>query len=153
MSDPVNTAATRQAIAKALATLATRDCPPGLEALAEAVRADAWVDIAEAARQHLKSPNQEDLAGLHAVWWIGNNPTAFGLEVISKSQVIELLAVVDPALSSWSLPNPRRMWKDLGLDHLPQGRGRGISQAKLERAKAQWMAERHAKIAEIRSIS
>ena len=153
MSDPVNTAATRQAIANSLATLLFGDRPPGLEALAKAVRAGAWVDIAEAARLHLELPNQEDLAGLHAVWWIGNNPNAFGLEDISKSQVMELLAVFHPALRNWSLPNPRRTWKLLGLDHLPQGRGGGISQAKLKQANAQWMAEAHAKIAAMRSRS
>jgi hypothetical protein len=140
----------RVEIANALAALAIGDFPEKLRALADAVRAGEWEDIAEAARQHIEPPAYDDEAALHCIRWIAANAHAFGIEQLTKGDVLLLMKEVDPTWKDWQMPNPRRTWKLLGLDHLPQAHGDGISQAKMMAARARWEAEKRAEIAAIR---
>lgn len=137
-------------IANALASLAIGDFPEKLRALAEAVRAGEWEDIAAAARQHIQTPGErfrED-AALQRVRWIADWPEVFGLKSISKKDILYIMGQLVPG---WKMANPRKTWKLLGLDHLPQARGDyEIPPAKMMAANERWEAEKRAEIAAIR---
>lgn len=140
----------RVEIANALAALAIGDFPAKLRALADAVRAGEWEDIAAAARQHIEPPAYDDEAAMHCIRWIAANAHAFGIEQLTKGDVLQLMKEVDPTWKDWQMPNPRKTWKLLGLDHLPQAHGNGIPQAKMMAARERWLAEKRAEIAAIR---
>lgn len=153
MSEEAGKHRKRVEIANALARLAIGDFPEKLRALAEAVRAGDWEDIAAAARQHIEPPAFDDEAAMHCIRWIAGNAQAFGIERITKNDVLLLMKEVDPTWKDWQMPNPRRTWKLLGLDHLPQAHGNGIPQAKMMAFHKQWKAEKRAEIAAIRGKS
>lgn len=138
----------RVGIANAFARLAIGDFPEKLRELAEAVRAGEWEDIAAAARQHIEPPSFADDFALNRVVWIAQYPEAFGLKSVTKGDILYLMGQLVPG---WKMPNPRKTWKVLGLDHLPQARGDyEIPPAKMMAANERWEAEKRAEIAAIR---
>jgi len=140
----------RLEIANALATLAIGDFPEKLRALADAVRAGDWEDIASAAFLHERF-DHEDEAAMHCLRWIAAHPEVFGITRPTKKDLLFLMGKVDPRWLEWQMPNPRRTWKLLGLDHLPQGRGGGeIPTARMMAARAAWLKAKRSEVAAIR---
>jgi hypothetical protein len=137
----------RVEIANALAALAIGDFPEKLRALADAVRAGEWEDIAAAAWLHERF-DHEDEAGLHCVRWIATHPEVFGIKRLTKNDIVFLAGKLIP---SWTMKHPRRTWKRLGLEHLPQGRGNEeVPELRMMAARERWLAEKRAEIAAIR---
>ena len=137
----------RVEIANSLAALAIGDFPEKLRALADAVRAGAWDDIAAAAFFHERF-DHEDEAGLHCVRWIAANADSFGIKRLTKNDIVFLASKLDP---SWTMKNPKRTWKLLGLEHLPQGRGNEeVPELRMMAARERWLAEKRAEIAAVR---
>lgn len=111
----------QSAIESALASLAVGTIPAGLEALAEAVRAKDWRLIADAALTIEHMTTAEIILESEIIWIATGNPKRFGVEKIYKCDVIRIMQAIRPG---WEPPaNASDMWRRLGLEDLPQGRG------------------------------
>jgi hypothetical protein len=111
----------QRTIENALASLLFGDVPDDLRPLAEAVRDHDWRTISNAALA-FESPGRNNQVFLDSeIQFVAMSPRHYGVTRLAKCDVRRIMMIRRPDLR-WP-KDERHLWKRLGLDDLPEGRG------------------------------